>query len=150
VWLPGHCRRVVIARFPPDEAYDHQQQYEPVTASCPYTTCLQNGVRAVTLTVTAVTQNATGNLQSNPSVITLSGAGTASATVEQTVTLTAEPKGSQALARFSGNCIQTAPAEFGQKTECTVPLFPDPNVTVTYVCYAGLACDIEEPSNRSK
>jgi hypothetical protein len=142
--------RSLIVRFPPDEPYTDQKQYESVTASCPYTRCLQNGVPAVTLTVTAETQNATGNIVSSPSGITLSGAGTASAAFEQTVTLTAEPKGSHALARFSGNCVQIGPADFGQKTQCTVPLAPDPVVTVTYVCYAGLSCDVNEPITRSK
>ena len=134
---------------PPVEPYTDQPIYPAVTASCPYTRCIVGGIPAVTVTVTAETHNAAGQVESDPPGISLSGAGT-SANVfpkdphsppphPQVATLVAQPKGSHARAVFSGDCTNNA--GFGQKAHCDVPLVPDPNVTVTYECQEGFACE---------
>lgn len=129
------------------EVYSDQPRYPGVTARCPFTTCLVGGRPALTLTVTAVTHNATGHVESTPSGISLSGAGMGTKVFPRDpdspqpriAVLVAVPKGSHARAVFSGNCKHTG--DFGKNARCVVPLIPDPKVTVAYECHAGFACE---------
>ena len=120
------------------ERYVDQQLYPAVTPTCLYTKCLGGGRRGVALTVTATADAAKGHVKSDPPGIDLTGSGTASATFEDGVELTAEPQGSNARAVFSGSCTKTG--EYGKKTKCNVKLAPDPTVTVTYECRANTTC----------
>jgi hypothetical protein len=133
---------------PPVELYTDQPIYPAVTASCPYTRCIVGGIPAVTLTVSAETHNATGHVDSEPAGISLSGSGTSTNVFPKdpqsppphprVAILVAEPQGKHARAVFSGDCTNNA--GFGEKVHCDVPLVPDPQVTVTYECQDGFAC----------
>ena len=144
-----------VATFSPEQ-YSHQRTYPGVTARCPYTACLTTGVPAVTLTVTGVTLHATGHFETSSGGISLTGAGERTAVLAATselvghhlvfevTSLTATPKGSHARVVLSGACNKQGAV--GKSVHCTVPLVPNPEVTVTYECLAGLACETIEPS----
>jgi hypothetical protein len=129
------------------ERYDDQNPqtaYPEVTPACPYTACLGHRP-AITITVIGVEDMASGHVESDPPGISLPGAGTASNPFADSVTLTAHPKSSHARAVFSsGGC--SVQGEYGHKAKCTVPLAPDPEITVTYQCKPGLHCAANEPS----
>jgi len=120
------------------EPYTNQELYPNVVPACPYTACLGDGRRGVTLSLTAVAGTATGHVKSDPAGVDLSGAGTASVDFERTVNLVAEPAGNNARAVFSGACTKSG--DYGRKAWCSLNLAPDQKVTVTYECRANSTC----------
>jgi hypothetical protein len=137
-----HGKELVV-QFP--EPFDGQHQYDPVTASCVYGTCLSGGKRANTFTINVVVSNGTGRTSIDPGDITLLGAANAAVVLAYGgITLTAEPMGSHTRVEFSGACsIKGTTAE---TIKCDIPMAPDPAVTVTYVCSSGLACQLSQPA----
>jgi hypothetical protein len=123
------------------ELYDNanpQVEYPKVTPSCPYTACLGHEP-AITVSVTSVANGATGTVTSNPPGISLTGAGTGSGLFADPVKITANPTGPNARAVFSGSGC-TASEEYGHTVHCSVPLAPDPAITVTFECKPGATC----------
>ena len=142
------------------ERYTDQIPYDPVTAKCPYTTCLSGGISAVQLTVKARRLTATGSIESIPPGIKFSGTGTRthyfhgilghnSDAPSYTAKLIASPRGAHARAVFSGSSFCTNAGAFGQQAVCSVPLEPDPMVTVSYECESGQLCETNTPANPS-
>ena len=117
--------------------------YPGVIATCPYRDCLPDGTPVVTgfaLTVTAVTDGATGEVRSKFPGISIAGAGSDSWGYEggAEVTLTAEAVGNTARAVFSGACSGTG--GYGEKSTCTLTMNATSAVTVTYQCEPGFTC----------
>jgi hypothetical protein len=131
------------ATFFPEPYNTTQSVYPGVTATCPYQGCLPDGTPVVTgfaLTVTAVTDGATGEVKSKFQGISIDGAGSDSWGYEggAEVTLRAEAVGSNARAVFSGACSGTSP--YGEKVTCTLTMDATKAVTVTYQCKPGFTC----------
>jgi hypothetical protein len=127
--------------FYPERYDDHNPQpdYPKVTPSCPYTACLGHRP-GITITAKGVENGASGHVESHPPGLSVSGADTGSQTFADPVTLSAFPKSSDARAVISGGgCDSTG--QYGKKVECSVPLTPDPEVTVTYQCKPGASCE---------
>jgi hypothetical protein len=125
------------------EPYTGQTLYPGVVATCPYRDCLADGTPVVTgfaLTVTAVTDGATGEVKSKFPGISIDGAGSDSWGYEggAEVTLRAEADGNNARAVFSGACSGSSP--YGETATCTLTMDATKAVTVTYQCKPGFTC----------
>lgn len=142
------------------ERYTNQTPYDSVIAKCPYTTCLSGGISAVQLTVKARRLTATGSVESIPPGIKFSGTGTRahyfhgilghnSNAPSYTAKLIASPRGAHARAVFSGSSSCADTGAYGKQAVCSVPLEPDPTVTVTYECEPGQLCETNTPANPS-